>query len=137
MPIPPFVNGVLPPGTYQAQFTELVAAFDQPSSTTRPALNLALWRAAILIWSRDATAIIYVNGSYVTEKRDPLDVDVAVRSDVWDDTQFAAAFAAAYLGEVALIDFYFNTTHSTQHMEELFRDIQGQPAQKGIIQLLP
>jgi hypothetical protein len=137
MPIPPFVNGVLPPGTYPAQVAELATAFDQPSSTARPALNLALRHAVTLIWSRDPSARIYVNGSYVTAKRDPLDVDVAVRSDVWDDTQFAAAFAAAYPGEVALIDLFVNTTQSAQRMEELFRDIQGQQAQKGIIQLLP
>jgi len=137
MPIPPLVNGVLPAGTYLADFSELVAVFDQPDSTTRLALNMALWHAVTLIWSRDATAIVYVNGSYVTEKRDPVDVDIAVRSDIWDDTLFATAFAAAYPGEVPLIDYYFNLTQSVQHMEELFRVVQGQRVLKGIIQLLP
>lgn len=137
MTIPPLVNGVLPSGTYQATHAELVAAFDQPGSNTRPALNSALLHASTLIWSRDATAILYVNGSYVTDKRDPLDVDVAVRSDVWDDTLFLATFSAAHPGEEVLVDFYFNAKQSIQHMEDLFREIQGRNARKGIIQLLP
>jgi hypothetical protein len=137
MSIPPLVNGVLPPGTYSATLDEVRAAFDQAGSRTRLTLHAALAHAAAFIWSRDATAILYVNGSYVTDKVDPIDVDVAVRSDVWDDTQFAAAFSAVHPGEEALVDFYFNPTQSAQHMEELFREIQGSTAKKGIIQLMP
>lgn len=137
MTIPPLVNGVLPSGTYQATYTELVAAFDQSGSSTRTALSSALLHASTLIWSRDATAILYVNGSYITDKLDPLDVDVAVRSNVWDDRLFLATFSAAYPGEEALVDFYFNSKQSAQHMEDLFREIQGQGIRKGIIRLLP
>lgn len=100
-------------------------------------LSLALLHAATLICSRDATAIAYVNGSYVTDKLDPLDVDVAVRPDVWDDALFVAAFSAAHPGEVAPVDFYFNPKQSAQRMEDLFREIQGTSARKGIFQLLP
>ncbi len=75
MAIPPMVNGVLPPVTYPATLGEVAAAFDQPGSRTRPALHAALGHVALLIWSRDAAALLYVNGSYVTDKRDPLDVD--------------------------------------------------------------
>ena len=137
MTIPQLVNGVLPPGTYLATLDEIAAAFDQPGSSTRHALNAALRHAAALIWSRDATAIVYVNGSYVTDRLDPLDVDLAIRSDVWDDTQFALALSAAHPSEDALVDFYFNPKQSAQHMEDLFRDIQGSHAKKGIIQLVP
>lgn len=137
MPVPPLVNGVLPSGTYSATFAEVEAAFDQPGSSTRPTLTQALQHAAILIWSRDASAIVYVNGSYITEKPNPLDLDLAVRSDVWDDTAFLAAFSVAYPTEVALIDVFFNTTGSAQHMEDLFREIQDKSARKGIIRLLP
>jgi len=137
MKIPPLVNGVLPPGTYLATVPEVLAAFDQTGSSIRPTLNSALEHAARLIWSRDASAILYVNGSYVTDKLDPLDVDLAVRSDTWDDMQFVAAFSAAHPSETALVDVFFNSMHSTQHMEDLFRDIQGKSAKKGIIQLLP
>src|SRR5689334_2731241 len=136
MTIPPFVNGVLPPGTYSATLADVRVAFDQPGSRTRPSLNVALEHAANLIWSRDAAAILYVNGSYVTDKLDPLDVDLAVRSDVWDDTLFATAFSGAYPGEEALVDFFFNAQQSSQHMEELFREIQGSTAKKGIVQLV-
>ncbi len=131
MAIPSLVNGVLPPGTYSATLGEVRASFDQPGSRTRLTLNAALEHAANLIWSRDVTATLYVNGSYVTAKVDPLDVDLAVRSDVWDDTQFAAAFSAAYPGEDMLVDFFFNPQQSSQHMEELFREIQGAPQRRA------
>lgn len=137
MTIPPLVNGVLPSGTYPATLREVVAAFTRFGSSTRPALNAALEHAARLIWSQDASAILYVNGSYVTDKRDPVDVDIAVRSDVWDDRRFASVFSAAHPGEEAVVDFYINATQSTQHMEDLFREVQGKSTNKGIIQLLP
>lgn len=135
--IPPLRNGVLSPGTYLATLDEIEAAFDQSGSSMRPALNAALRHAAALIWSRDASAILYVNGSYVTEKLDPLDVDVAARSDVWDDGMFAATFSAAYPSEIGLVDLYFNPHLSTQHMEDLFREVQASSVKKGIIQLMP
>jgi hypothetical protein len=53
-----------------------------------------------------------VNGSFITDERDPLDVDVAVRTDVWDNPRFAAAFVTAYPTEAALVDVFFNTKHT-------------------------
>lgn len=135
--IPSMVNGMLPPGTYQATLDEIESAFNQVGSSTRPTLNTALRHAATLIWSRDASAVLYINGSYVTEKLDPLDLDVAVRSDVWDDTMFASAFSATHPGEIGLVDFYFNPKQSSQHMEDLFRGVQGSNAKKGIVQVMP
>jgi uncharacterized protein DUF6932 len=137
MPLPSLVNGSLPPGTFIATLAEVVAAFDQPGSVTRPALNRALEHAVTLIWSGDSAAIIYLDGSYATDKGDPVDVDLAVRSDVWTDSLFLSTFASNYTGEETLVDFYFNTQQSAQRMEELFRKIQGQTAKKGIVQLIP
>jgi hypothetical protein len=34
------------------------------------------------------------------------------------------------------VDYYFNPTQSAQHMEDLFRNIQGMSAQKGIVRLI-
>jgi hypothetical protein len=73
----------------------------------------------------------------VTGELDPLDVDLAARSDVWDDGLFAATFSAAHPGEIGLVDFYFNPKQSPQHMEDLFREVQASSAKKGIIQLMP
>lgn len=114
-----------------------MVAFDRRESTTRPALNRALQHAVTLIWSTDANASIFVDGSYITSKVDPIDVDLAVRSDIWNDTAFAAAFAGAHPGEEQLVDFFFNARHSLQHMEDLFRTVQGSYALKGIVQLIP
>jgi hypothetical protein len=137
MAIPALVNGLLPPGVYTATLLEVWHAFDQPGSTVRPGLNLALQHAVTIIWSRDPAALVYVNGSYVTAKPNPGDVDVAVRSDVWDDDTFEAAFMAAYSHEVLLIDYFFNETTSPQHMEDLFQTVYGSQVRKGIILLQP
>lgn len=137
MAIPPLVIGLLPPGIYSASLTEVWATFDQVGSLTRPALNRALDHAVAQIWSRDPVAAIYVNGSYVTDKTDPVDVDLAVRSDVWDDILFSVEFSQSYPGEELLVDFFFNTTQSSQHMEDLFQEVQGSSIHKGIILLLP
>lgn len=99
--------------------------------------RVALEHAVTIIWSSDPAAVIYLDGSYVTDKVDPVDVDLAVRSDIWTDSLFLSAFTSAYPGEETLVDFYFNTKQSAQRMEELFREIQGQAAKKGIIYLIP
>ncbi len=54
---------------------------------------------------------------------------------MWDDGLFAAASSAAHPGEVTLVDVFFNPLHSAQHMEDLFREIQGSGAKKGIVRL--
>jgi predicted nucleotidyltransferase len=114
-----------------------VTAFDQAGSTTRPALSAALRHAITLIRSADPAAIIYVGGSYVTDKRDPSDLDLAVRSNVWTGAAFDAAFSAAYPSEASLIDDFFNRIGDAQHMEDFFREMMGQPAdRKGIIEVL-
>jgi len=130
--IPPLVNGVLPPGTYRAALGEIVQAFDQAGSATRPALNIALQHAVDLIRSRDPAALIYVGGSYITATTNPGDVDLAVRSDIWNETLFTAAFVTAHPREVALVDFYFAPKQSIQHMEDLLREIKGSSSQKGV-----
>jgi hypothetical protein len=130
-------DGTLPPGTHRVTLAELTAAFDQAGSTTRPALSAALRHAVALIWSTDPAAIIYVGGSYVTVKRDPSDLDMAVRSDVWSGTAFGAAFSAAHPNEVSLVDVFFNRIGDAQHMEDFFREIAGDPtARKGIVELI-
>ena len=137
MAIPALINGLLPPGIYPAPLQEVWDAFDQSGSATRPALNRALAHAVSIIWASDPQALIYVNGSYVTARIDPVDVDIAVRSDAWTDSSFLTAFVAAHAGEEPLVDFFFSPTQSTQRMEELFQETQGSPIRKGIILLQP
>lgn len=130
-------NGTLPPGTHRATLVELISAFDQASSITRPSLRAALRHAVALIRSADTAAIIYLGGSYVTDKRDPGDLDLAVRSDVWSDATFTVDFSAAHPSEIHLVDVFFNHTGDTQHMEDFFREIAGDPAaRKGIVEII-
>lgn len=137
MAIPALVNGLLPPGVYAATLQEVWDVFDRPESATRAALNQALAHAVTIIWARDMHALVYLNGSYVTDRIDPVDVDIAVRSDAWTDSSFLIAFVAAHAGEEHLVDFFFSATQSTQHMEELFQETQGSLIRKGIVLLHP
>jgi hypothetical protein len=137
MAIPALVNGLHPPGVYPAELQEVWDTFDQPGSTTRTALNRALAHTVTLIWTRDMYALVYVNGSYVTDRVDPVDVDLAVRSDAWTDSSFQTAFVSAHPGEEHLVDFFFSANQSAQRMEELFQETQGSPIRKGIILLHP
>lgn len=137
MAIPALIHGLLPPGIHAATLQDVWDAFDQPGSATRAALNRALEHAVTIIWARDSRALVYVNGSYVTSRLDPVDVDIAVRSDAWTDSSFLTTFAAAYAGEELLVDFFFSATQSSQHMEDLFQETQGSPVRKGIVLLRP
>ncbi len=131
-------DGTLPPGTHRATLAELATAFDQAGSTARSVLSAALRRAVALIRSTDPVATIYVGGSYVTDKLDPSDLDLAVRSDVWTDASFAAALTTTYPSEAQLVSAFFNRTSDTQHMENHFRRIRGRPAdRKGIVEIIP
>jgi hypothetical protein len=120
-----------------------MAAFNQPGSTTCPLLDSALQHAATLIWYRDPTATVYLGGSYVSNQRDPSDLDLPVRSDIWNDATFYAGFFATYRTEEPLIDACFNRTQDTQHqdtqhMENHFHRIEGLPApRKRIAGLRP
>jgi hypothetical protein len=99
-------------------------------------LSAALRHVAALIWSADLVAIIYVGGSYITGKRDPSDLDLAVRSDIWTGAAFDAAFSATHSSEALLVDMFFNRTSDAQHMEDFFREVVGDPtARKGIVEI--
>jgi hypothetical protein len=90
MAIPPLLsNGVLPPGEYPATVDEILAAF--PSiSVERNELNQAL-QDAIPAFAKLKTIapdmILYIDGSFLTSKPSPVDVDILVLTDVLDEVQ--------------------------------------------------
>jgi hypothetical protein len=73
--IPPFSeHGELPPGTYEATFTELAERFAFSATRRRLLERLApvlrALQGAQVVW-------VYVDGSFVTTKREPGDIDIA------------------------------------------------------------
>jgi hypothetical protein len=70
-------NGTLPPGMHTATIDELLAAF--PARTQqRQIFNDSLRRAVEELRHLDPTLIIYVDGSYVTSKAEPNDIDLLI-----------------------------------------------------------
>ena len=90
MPIPRLSSaGLLPPGEHHATIDEIVGAFP-PISAERQALNDALRGTLIAFQAlKDAepSSVIYIDGSYTTSKRDPVDIDVLVLSVLFDEDQ--------------------------------------------------
>lgn len=90
MSIPPLqANGTLPVGEHHATLAELLAAF--PATTPeRQELNRALQDALPAFQQLKILApdmIVYVDGSFVTSKRSPVDVDLLILTDALDETQ--------------------------------------------------
>jgi hypothetical protein len=77
MSIPPLrPDGTLPPGGYDATLDEVIAAY--PATTPqRQALNDALIRFVEVARRLGTVHRIAVDGSYITSKPDPGDVDIA------------------------------------------------------------
>ena len=78
MPLPALrADGTLPPGVYQASLDEVFAAF--PATTPeRVALNNALADCVATVQRLSLADQMVLDGSYLTGKSDPGDVDMAV-----------------------------------------------------------
>jgi Family of unknown function (DUF6932) len=70
-------DGTLPPGVHQATIDEVMSAFP-PSNQQRQILNDSLQRVAEELQKLDPSLIIFINGSYVTHKAEPNDVDMLI-----------------------------------------------------------
>ena len=80
MPIPEFVepSGYLPPGRHLATWNEIVDRFS--TNPHRTALSRMLFEALRML-SKAGCRQVWINGSYVTDKERPGDVDVLY--DAW------------------------------------------------------
>lgn len=78
MPLPALrADGSLPPGVHRTSLDEIFACF--PATTpTRQALNSALADCVATLRAMRLAELMAVDGSYVTGKRNPSDVDVVV-----------------------------------------------------------
>lgn len=109
MPIPPFENHdhiseeILPTGVHAATLSEiedgLVAAF--PDSQRRPALfqGWSMYRSWLLSLV-DGQARVFINGSFVTSRLEPSDIDMSIEIELaapWSETseQFGEVCQAA------------------------------------------
>lgn len=72
-------DGTLPPGVHVATIDDVLAAYP-PANQQRQILNDSLRCAVEELQKLDASLVIYVDGSYVTNKAEPNDVDLLIVS---------------------------------------------------------
>ena len=70
-------DGALPPGTHTASLHELLIAYPA-SNSQRQILNDSLTQVVNQVWRLDPDLLILVDGSYVTGKSDPNDIDLLI-----------------------------------------------------------
>ena len=91
-------DGTLPPGVYQATIAEILAAYP-PVNQQRQILNDSLQRAVEELRKLDPSLVIFVDGSYVTQKAEPNDVDLLIVT-----TRFSARRIIGYLDQVCPVE---------------------------------
>lgn len=74
--IPEFIDGRLPPGLHRASRDEIVERF---CSTTAARVGLQVPLDELIVVARESGAIgLYLNGSFVTDKLGPRDIDAVI-----------------------------------------------------------
>jgi Family of unknown function (DUF6932) len=70
-------DGTLPPGTHSALLADVLAAYPARNQQ-RQLLNDSLTQVVEQLWKLDPTLTILVDGSYVTGKAEPNDIDLLI-----------------------------------------------------------
>ncbi len=76
-------DGTLPPGVHQTTLAELFAIYPS-TNQQRQILNDSLRRVVTELRALDSSMLIYVDGSFVTNKREPNDVDILIITSQYD-----------------------------------------------------
>lgn len=146
MPIPALdETGRLPIGVHDCTLEEIEASFGQfQSSDRRPRLFRELKRYVEDVRQADVGSYLVVNGSYVTGKPDPNDIDVLLilREDV-DLSQRVPPFeynarSKKYVRKEYRLDFYvgFEGDESSEGIIRKFSEVKYVPGSlKGILRI--
>jgi hypothetical protein len=138
--IPDFDNhGNLPPGIYKASIDEIIARFS-PGIMARRLNTDSLLKLYNLV--KDFAHGIYIDGSYVTSKLAPNDVDVIVvlPKEFDFNSDNGIRFGTLIFNEPRLHVFYYRKGLEENKISKLLIDFQtvaysNPPIQKGIIYL--
>jgi hypothetical protein len=110
VPLPPFnPKGVLPPGIHLATEAEVQATFVDAFAASKTRLDIF---NGLTRWRRELSGLgieglQWIDGSFVTDKVDPDDVDVITFCDY--DT-----FAASLAGRESVLGFMLNSREATK-----------------------
>ena len=126
-------DGTLPTGIHPVTLDDLLAAYP-PVNQQRQILNDSLRRAVMELHTLDPSLVIYVDGSYITRKAEPNDVDLLITS-----TRFSALAVVTYLDHVCPVEAVSLDVNVEQSVPNIVFDLftttrRGQG--KGIILLI-
>lgn len=112
MPLPPLQSdGSLPPGRHQITTVNDVFASFPVTSARRQALNAALAKFVESVKRLSLGTSIVIDGSYITGKAEPEDIDVALLTTGLGETATLQKLSADGVDLVAL-DIFVETTSS-------------------------
>ncbi len=146
MPIPHLVGGLLPMGVHDCSLNELAVAFGQfDRSDRRPMLMAKLRLYFAELAATDLAQYVIVDGSFVTAKPEPNDVDLIlvlrphVDTDTYEFRPFELNVASA---KRVLTRFAFDLKVARSESGEyasalaVFHRVKGQPSQqKGLLRV--
>lgn len=138
-------DGVLPPGIHDASLDEIRTLFGQFHETDRrPRLFEKLQKLVYQIKSLGFIRHLIVNGSFVTSKPDPEDIDLilAINPEILQRAEWAPAeynaLSSRRLRRQYQFDVLVAPADGSAYSEyiELFSRIKGSPGgQKGLVRL--
>lgn len=132
--IPPLrSDGTLPPGAHQAALAEVLSAYPA-RNPQRQMLNEALSEVVEQLWRLDPTLTILVDGSFVTNKAEPNDVDLLLITTRYNELTLQQYLAQVCPVEAVSIHLYAEP-HLPSAMLDFFTTTQRGTA-KGIIVLI-
>jgi hypothetical protein len=147
VPIPELTpDGLLPDGLHECTVDEIAAHFGRfQGSDQRPRLTQQLRDYLAELRSAGVGKYLFVNGSFVTDKPRPSDVDMllVLRDDV-DLTRPVPPFqynarSRKYIRKYYDFDFFvgFEDDDSSREMMKLFRDVKYRPGEvKGYLKVV-
>lgn len=132
--IPPFNDdGYLPPGIHPATLEEVAARFGGESELRRVQLESLRWLVE-LAWRAGVMRIV-VNGSFVTDRVEPNDVDCVLM--VTDDFPRDSAAADELAAGLPFMTFEFVKPSGLRAFTEVIFATDRNLAAKGMVEIIP
>jgi hypothetical protein len=126
-------NGFLPPGIYSATLEEISARFGQEPELRRNQMESLSW--LVILAKRVGVQRVIVNGSFVTDKWEPNDIDcVLLRGPAFplDESADAELWAGLPFIQIVLVgqsefDLYVETIYATDRHGSAKRMVEVMP----------
>ena len=125
-------DGTLPPGAHQVSLADVLIAFPARNQQ-RQMLNDALTRVVEQLWQLDFTLTILVDGSYVTGKAEPNDIDLLIITRRYNELSLRRYLEHACPVEAVSVHLYVEPRMPSALLDFFTTTRIGTP--KGIIAL--